>query len=66
MAFLSALLRRATALPAAVLVAAAVLGAQPGGAAELKMASGYPDGNYLTVTVRVFIADAQKRSGGAL
>ena len=35
-------------------------------ATELKMASGYPDGNYLTLTVRDFIADAAKRSGGSL
>jgi TRAP-type C4-dicarboxylate transport system substrate-binding protein len=67
MAFLSALLRRATALPAAVLVAAtALVVAQPAPATELKMASGYPDGNYLTATVRDFIADAEKRTNGGL
>lgn len=31
---------------------------------ELKMVSGYPDNNYLTQTVRDFIADAEKRSQG--
>lgn len=36
------------------------------GATDLKMASGYPDSNYLTQTVRDFIADARQRSGGAL
>jgi TRAP-type C4-dicarboxylate transport system substrate-binding protein len=67
MTFLSALLRRVAVLPAALLLALATLGtAQPGLATELKMASGYPDGNYLTVTVRDFIADAAKRSGGTL
>jgi TRAP-type C4-dicarboxylate transport system substrate-binding protein len=30
------------------------------------MASGYPDANYLTLTVRDFISDVDKRSGGAL
>ncbi|MER1968547.1 TRAP transporter substrate-binding protein [Castellaniella sp. GW247-6E4] len=40
--------------------------AAPASAADLKMASGYPDANYLTVTVRDFIADAGKRSGGSL
>lgn len=40
--------------------------AAPASAADLKMASGYPDSNYLTVTVRDFIADAGKRSGGTL
>ena len=35
-------------------------------AANLKMASGYPDANYLTQTVRGFIADVHSRSGGSL
>jgi TRAP-type C4-dicarboxylate transport system substrate-binding protein len=39
---------------------------EPARAADLKMASGYPDANYLTLTVRDFIADVDKRSGGAL
>lgn len=40
--------------------------AAPAPAADLKMASGYPDANYLTQTVRDFIADAGQRSGGSL
>ncbi|WP_298014497.1 TRAP transporter substrate-binding protein [uncultured Castellaniella sp.] len=46
----------------ALLWAAAVSAA----AANLKMASGYPDANYLTQTVRDFIADVHSRSGGSL
>ncbi len=53
--------RRFLALFALALVATA-----PAAAADLKMASGYPDANYLTQTVRDFIADVDKRSGGAL
>jgi TRAP-type transport system periplasmic protein len=38
----------------------------PAWAADLKMASGYPDSNYLTMTVNDFIADVNKRTSGAL
>jgi TRAP-type C4-dicarboxylate transport system substrate-binding protein len=48
------------------LAALALIGAAPAVAADLKMASGYPDANYLTLTVRDFIADVDKRTGGAL
>lgn len=41
-------------------------GMGPAAATELKMASGYPDSNYLTQTVRDFIADSRERSGGSL
>lgn len=34
-------------------------------AADLKMASGYPDNNYLTVNLRDFLADVDKRTKGA-
>jgi TRAP-type C4-dicarboxylate transport system substrate-binding protein len=51
------------AFAGALMGAAAVA---PATATDLKMASGYPDSNYLTQTVRDFIADAQKRSGGSL
>lgn len=47
-------------------LATCLLAAQVAGAADLKMASGYPDSNYLTQTVRGFITDVDKRTGGAL
>lgn len=54
-------------LYAAAFVGALLLScAIPTTATELKMASGYPDANYLTQTVRDFIADAHTRSGGTL
>ena len=62
-----ATLRRRCAFLATTLAAASLLAAPiPALATDLKMASGYPDGNYLTLTVRDFIADAAKRSGGSL
>jgi TRAP-type C4-dicarboxylate transport system substrate-binding protein len=68
MTFLSSLSRGTAALRAALVLGAAATIAAPhlAIATDLKMASGYPDGNYLTVTVRDFIADAEKRSGGTL
>lgn len=50
----------------ALLTGALMLPALPAQASKLKMASGYPDANYLTQTVREFIADAGERSGGTL
>lgn len=35
-------------------------------AVDLKMASGYPDGNHLTLTVRDFISEVDKRTDGAV
>ena len=59
--------RRRCASLATTLTAACMLAVPMSAlATELKMASGYPDGNYLTLTVRDFIADAAKRSGGSL
>lgn len=40
--------------------------AMPSWALDLKMASGYPDSNFLTMTVRDFISDVDKRTGGAV
>jgi TRAP-type C4-dicarboxylate transport system substrate-binding protein len=53
-------------LPALALGGALLAPLAPALAADLKMASGYPDANYLTLTVRDFIADVDKRTGGAL
>jgi TRAP-type C4-dicarboxylate transport system substrate-binding protein len=53
-------------LPALALGGALLAPLAPASAADLKMASGYPDANYLTLTVRDFIADVDKRTGGAL
>jgi TRAP-type C4-dicarboxylate transport system substrate-binding protein len=53
-------------LPALALGGALLVPLAPASAADLKMASGYPDANYLTLTVRDFIADVDKRTGGAL
>lgn len=62
-----ATLRRRCAFLVTTLAAASMLAASiPALATDLKMASGYPDSNYLTLTVRDFIADAAKRSGGSL
>jgi TRAP-type transport system periplasmic protein len=67
MTFPFATLRRRCAFLVMTLAAAFLLAApMPGLATDLKMASGYPDSNYLTLTVRDFIADAAKRSGGSL
>lgn len=44
--------------------ALALAASQPGLAAELKMASGYPDNNYLTGNLRDFLADVDKRTKG--
>ena len=38
----------------------------PAAAVDLKMASGYPDTNYLTLTVRDFIADVSKRTNAGV
>ena len=51
---------------AMLLATVALLGTTAAPATDLKMASGYPDANYLTLTVRDFIADASKRSNGSL
>ncbi|HKU88040.1 MAG TPA: TRAP transporter substrate-binding protein [Casimicrobiaceae bacterium] len=67
MTFLFAILRRRCAFLVTTLATASMLAAPVSASAtDLKMASGYPDSNYLTLTVRDFIADAAKRSGGSL
>ena len=53
---LGLLLGAALALPAS----------QTGFAADLKMASGYPDNNYLTLNLREFLADVDSRTKGGV
>ena len=57
---------RSSTVVATGLLCAALMSPLPAVAVDLKMASGYPDANYLTATVRGFIADVEQRTGGSL
>ncbi|MEO5606765.1 MAG: TRAP transporter substrate-binding protein [Polaromonas sp.] len=49
-----------------VATVAALLTSPAAHAVDLKMATGYPDGNHLTLTVRDFINEVDKRTNGAV
>lgn len=55
---------RSAAAAAAVATAAAITPAADVLAAEWKMASGYPDGNYLTETLKGFLTDVETSTDG--
>lgn len=49
-----------------MLVAGTIMISQPAAAVDLKMASGYPDNNYLTEALREFIDDVQTTTKGGV
>jgi TRAP-type C4-dicarboxylate transport system substrate-binding protein len=65
-ALIRSLASRATSGLLSVATMAALLSSPTVHAVDLKMATGYPDGNHLTLTVRDFIGEVEKRTGGAV